>query len=198
MVSPRMQVQSLALLCGLRIWHCHKLHCRSWCCCGCGEGQQFCSSYLTPRLGTSIHRRCSPKEEKKKTKQWPLRKESIIWIKIYHFLILIEKSEKSFFICPLQSGFKNYYNWFTMFCQFLLQSKVTQLSHSSFSHIILHHVPSQVETAPWLHGRIPLLIRSKCNGFHLLTPDSQSISFPASSPWATTRLFSTPVSLFCR
>ena len=46
------------------------------------------------------------------------------------------------------------YSWFTMFCQFLLYNKGTQLyiyidihiyiyTHS-FSHIILHYVPSQV------------------------------------------------------
>ena len=39
-----------------------------------------------------------------------------------------------------------YYSWFTMFCHFLLYSKVTQLyiHGHSFSHIILCHVPSQV------------------------------------------------------
>ena len=38
------------------------------------------------------------------------------------------------------------YSWFTMFCQFLLHSKVTQIYICiySFSHIILPHVPSQV------------------------------------------------------
>ena len=41
------------------------------------------------------------------------------------------------------------YSWFTMLCQFLLYSKVTQLyTHThicthSFSHIIFHHVLSQ-------------------------------------------------------
>ena len=43
-----------------------------------------------------------------------------------------------------------YYNWFTVFCQFLPYSKATQLSiyihiyTHSFSHIIFHHVLSQV------------------------------------------------------
>ena len=39
-----------------------------------------------------------------------------------------------------------HYSWFILFCQFLQYSKVTQ-SHIHihyFSHIILHHVPSQV------------------------------------------------------
>ena len=31
-----------------------------------------------------------------------------------------------------------------MFCQFLVYSKVTHLYIHSFSHIFLHHVPSQV------------------------------------------------------
>ena len=39
-----------------------------------------------------------------------------------------------------------YYSWFTVFCQFLLYSKMTQLYIyiHSFSHIFLHHIPSQV------------------------------------------------------
>ena len=60
----------------------------------------------------------------------------------------------SFFICIcLLFIFKKfYYDWFTVFCQFLLYSKVTK-SHiyiHSFSHIILHHLPLQVirYTAP--------------------------------------------------
>ena len=38
------------------------------------------------------------------------------------------------------------YTWFTLFCQFLLYSKVTQLHIyiHSFSYIILHHVSPQV------------------------------------------------------
>ena len=37
-------------------------------------------------------------------------------------------------------------SWFTMFCQFLLYSKMTQpyIHIHSFSHIVLHHVLSQV------------------------------------------------------
>ena len=37
-----------------------------------------------------------------------------------------------------------YHGWFTVFCQFLLYSKVTQsyIYIYSFAHIILHHVPS--------------------------------------------------------
>ena len=41
--TMRLQVQSLASLTELRIWHCHELWCRSqnsaqiWHCCGCGR-----------------------------------------------------------------------------------------------------------------------------------------------------------------
>ena len=41
----------------------------------------------------------------------------------------------------------NFYSgWFTLYCQFLMYSKVSQsyLYVHSFSHIILHHVTSQV------------------------------------------------------
>ena len=54
-VSVRMQVRSLALLSGLRIWPCHKPLCRSQMAariqCGCGMD---CSSDPSPSLGTSI------------------------------------------------------------------------------------------------------------------------------------------------
>ena len=47
----------------------------------------------------------------------------------------------------------------------------------SCSHIILHHIPSQVIRCSSLcwDSSISLLIHSKCSSFHLLTPDSQSI-----------------------
>ena len=50
--SVWMQVQSLASLSGLRIWHHHELWWRSqmqlvWCCCGCGIGLS-CRSDSTP------------------------------------------------------------------------------------------------------------------------------------------------------
>ena len=39
-----------------------------------------------------------------------------------------------------------HYSWVTVFCQFLLYSKVTQsyIYRYSLSHLILHHGPSQV------------------------------------------------------
>ena len=51
------------------------------------------------------------------------------------------------------------------------------------------------------YSRTSLLIHSKCNSVHLLTPNSQSLPLlPAPSPLATTGLFSMSVSLFlfCR
>ena len=50
----RMRVQSLALLSGLRIQHCH----------GCGVGQQL-QLRFNPSLGTSICHRCGLKKQNK-------------------------------------------------------------------------------------------------------------------------------------
>ena len=98
---------------------------------------------------------------------------------------------------------KIYYDWFTLFCQFLLYRKVTQsciyvyiciciytyIYTHSFSHIILHHVLLQVirYIVPWLdieilYSRISLPIHSKCKNFYLLTTDSQSIPLPPHPP----------------
>ena len=65
----RMQVQSMALLSGLRIQDCHKLWCRS-------QTQlrshialavaSSCNSNSTPRFETSVWYRCSPNKKKKK------------------------------------------------------------------------------------------------------------------------------------
>jgi len=71
------------------------------------------------------------------------------------------------------------YSWFTVWCQFLLYSKVTQ------SYVYLYiffscYLPSC--STPWdrilsslLYSRTSLLIHSKCNSLYLLTPASQSI-----------------------
>ena len=40
-----------------------------------------------------------------------------------------------------------------------------------------------------LYSRISLLIHSKCNSLHLLTPDSQSIPLPPPLPWQLQVLF---------
>ena len=68
----RTQVQSLASLSGLRIWHCHEL------CCGSQTQLRSVtavaqaggySSNSAPSLGTSICHECSPKKDKKKKKK---------------------------------------------------------------------------------------------------------------------------------
>ena len=65
-----LQVRSLALLNGLRIWRCHELWCRlqMWLgsCIAYGSGVSSCSSDLTPNLGTSTCPRVRPQN---KTKQ---------------------------------------------------------------------------------------------------------------------------------
>ena len=63
-----MQVQSLASLSGLRIWHCHKFWCRSWVwlrtSVAAAVAQAFsCRSYLTPSLGTSLCLICGHKKK---------------------------------------------------------------------------------------------------------------------------------------
>ena len=68
-VSMRMQVQSMALLIGLRIWHCHKLWCRlqmrlGSCIAVAVAQASSCSSNSTPSLGTSICHRCAPKKNR--------------------------------------------------------------------------------------------------------------------------------------
>ena len=80
-----------------------------------------------------------------------------------------------------------HYSWFMCSVNFLPYSKVTQshvykyilfltLSSTIFSH---YHITSDQIYFPVLYSRISLLIHSKCKSFHLLTPDSQSILFPA-------------------
>ena len=66
-----------------------------------------------------------------------------------------------------------HYSWYTVFCQFPPYSKVTQ-SYTyihSFSHIILHQVPSQwLAILPRAMQQDFLAYPLKCNGLHLLTP----------------------------
>ena len=65
-----MQVQSLALITGVRNRHCHKLWGRLQTRLGSGVAVAVvsagsCSSNSAPRLGTSICHRCGPKKTKK-------------------------------------------------------------------------------------------------------------------------------------
>ena len=68
---------------------------------------------------------------------------------------------------------------------FLLYSKVTQ----SHMHLYILFLTLSCSTTsdqiqfPLLYNRISLLIHSKCNSFHLLTPDSESIPLPPPPPW---------------
>ena len=67
----RLQVRSLALLSGLRIWCCHVLWCRFQMQLRSQVAIHVASSYSsgsTPRLGISVCCRCEPKKEKKKKK----------------------------------------------------------------------------------------------------------------------------------
>ena len=72
-----------------------------------------------------------------------------------------------------------YYSCFTLFCQFLLYSKMTQsciYTHThSFSYTIFHHGLSQMigYSSSIQYSRI-LFIHSKCNSLHLPTPNSSS------------------------
>ena len=74
---------------------------------------------------------------------------------------------------------------------FLLYSTVTQLHlhvYILFSHITCCIIIDQTEF-PVLHSRIPLLIHSKGNSLHLLTPSSPTPPTTSPSPLATTGLF---------
>ena len=69
LVSMRMQVWSLALLSGLRIWCCHKLWCMSLILLQSGVTMAVaCSSDSTPSLGSSIWCRCSQKTKPNQNK----------------------------------------------------------------------------------------------------------------------------------
>ena len=102
------------------------------------------------------------------------------------------------------------YSWFTMLWQFLLYGKVTQ--SYIYTHTYIHtyiYIHTHTHTHIYIYfffksspinyvlsqetghsSLCSLLIHSKCNTLHLLTPNSQSIPLPPLSPWATTSLFS--------
>ena len=83
----RMQVQSLASLSGLRIWSCRELWCRLQMQLGSGiavavaQANSY-SSNLTPSLGTSICRGCSPKKTKPK-------KTIFLFLQLYEVMLVI-------------------------------------------------------------------------------------------------------------
>ena len=82
LVSMRIRVPSLALISGLRMWHCHKLCCRSQMMrLRAGVTMNVvqascCSSPSTPSLGTFIWCGCSPTKQKKKKKKKKRERES--------------------------------------------------------------------------------------------------------------------------
>ena len=67
--------------------------------------------------------------------------------------------------------------WFTVFCHFLLYSKMTHY----FTHKT-HPVPSQVSRYSSLCYTAGPHYLSTPNSLHLLTPNSQSISLPSPPP----------------
>ena len=74
-----------------------------------------------------------------KLKSWGL--VIYLMLHLYYVIIVNYLTKGNYFFF-----FFFYYSWFTVFYQFLVYSKVTQLyiyTHS-FSHIILYHVPSHV------------------------------------------------------
>ena len=80
--------------------------------------------------------------------------------------------------------------------QFLLYSKVAQLSYIHMPFLILSSImvyPKRLNVVSVLYKRTSLLSHS--NSSHLLTPNSPSIPLPPLS-WATTSLSSMSVSLF--
>jgi len=72
-----------------------------------------------------------------------------------------------------------------MFYQFSTVQPGDPVTHThSFSPIImLHHKWLDRVPSATLHSRISLLIHSKGNSLHPLTPKSQSIPLPPSAPW---------------
>ena len=83
----------------------------------------------------------------------------------------------------------SYYSWFTVFCQFLLYSKVTQSYidvHSFFPHSPpSRFIPSDWIEFPVLYSRTSWLIHSQCKSLHFLTPKNWSFV-----PKARTSVFS--------
>ena len=83
--TMRLQVQSLALLSGLQIRHCRELQCRLQMRLGSRIAVAvvqagICSSNLTPSLGNSICRRCSPKYTHTR----------ILYIYVYYYSRILE------------------------------------------------------------------------------------------------------------
>ena len=88
-----------------------------------------------------------------------------------------------------------YYGWFTMLCQFLMNSIVTQSQSCTHTHTHTHtHIcfltlfsimvyPKRLDIVPCAYSRTLLLIHSKCNRLDLPTPNSLSVLVPPPLPW---------------
>ena len=86
----RMQVQSLALLSGLSIWHYHELWCMSQTWLGSGIAMAMAvaeasnhSSDSTPGLGTSICHRCGPKKNQNQNNNNNKPQNAMVQIYVY-------------------------------------------------------------------------------------------------------------------
>ena len=84
---------------------------------------------------------------------------------------------------------------FTMLCQFLLYSTVTQSLSLCHTYMYIHtrislisspimFYPKRLNTVPCATQQdlTSLLIHSKCNSLYILTPNSQSIPLPPAPP----------------
>ena len=105
LASMRMQVWSLALFSGLKIWCCHELWCRFadsawiWHCCGCGC--RPVATALTPSLGTSICCGCGPKKTKKKKKKRGRKRERSL---VPEAVEILNDRQTSLYRASLQTG----------------------------------------------------------------------------------------------
>ena len=92
---------------------------------------------------------------------------------------------RSDLLCSCWKYFLLKYNWFIMFCQFLLYSKVTQsYIYTHFlilSSIMLYH--KWLDVVPCAIHRDLTAFHSKCNSLHLLTTKSQSILLSPPPTW---------------
>ena len=92
----------------------------------------------------------------------------ILCFMIFYFLFL-----KRFLFSP--------YSCFTVFCQFSTVQQSDPALFLTLSSIVLHL--KWLDGFPVLFSRILLLVHSRCNSLHLLTPESQSLPVPRPPPW---------------
>ena len=72
-----------------------------------------------------------------------------------------------------------HYSCFTVFCQYSTAQHGDPVTRTGIHYFFSHyHAPSKWPVFPVLQSRISLLINSKGNSLHLLTPSSQSTPLP--------------------